>query len=516
MARMTLRLSRLVVWALLAIGCADPAVASREAVVYGTDDRIEVYEETNAAIQSVAETAVGIQMDRGWVDETDPSNVQITYTQTLGEAQNLCAGERFADQIEPGMCSGTLIDDQYLLTAGHCQEAPSDCTDNVWVLGFRYESDGVLAPLTSDDVYSCSRVIAYFDDGNVDYAVVELDRPVVGHTPAPVLVEPTGLAHGTPVTMIGHPDGIPMKIDDGGQVTWNSSDVTYLNATVDAFAGNSGSGVFDTTGHLVALLRGGMTDYTMMGGCNIVNVIDPPPTDDGEQLVYMKPIIAALCSTPGVTSVLCDCSGPCVPEPPGDTCDTAETIDAVSQTLDGTLDGYTPTEMGSCGGAGPERMFTFTVDHTVYFTATSEGYDSVLYLRDGCMGSELDCNDDISRRDHGSQISATLSPGTYVLFLDAYDSTVDTYTLTLSFTDGAPDAGVVADAGAPDAGAPDAGTIAQNDAGAPSSDAGAPDAGTATSMGGCGCHAAGGPTRSHLGWLLPLLALAGLRRRRAR
>jgi len=159
--------------ALLPACGVSPQVGSRaESVVYGTDDRLEVYQVPAGPMRTVAEQAVAIQVDDTALDETDPANVVVTYPGTLGEAKNPCAGQPFADQIEPGYCSGTLIDDRHILTAGHCMAAASDCSrSTIGLLGLRYASAGVLAPLTSDDVYRCSRVLAYTDDGSHDYSV---------------------------------------------------------------------------------------------------------------------------------------------------------------------------------------------------------------------------------------------------------------------------------------------------------------------------------------------------------
>lgn len=489
--------SSLLVLAVPLTACEEPVSASREAVVYGVDGRTEVYAHPNATLRAIAESAIAMKVNTSVIDDSDPSNVRLDYTRTLGEARSLCAGQPFADQIEPGSCSGTLIDGRHLLTAGHCMDEARDCTNRAWVFGFRYVSAGTLGRLTSDDVYYCSRVVAYFDDDRVDYAVVELDRPVVGHTPAPVQVEPSGLGLGTSVALIGHPNGIPMKIDDGGVVTWNNSDASYLNATVDAFNANSGSGIFDASGRLVALLRGGMDDYVDAGGCNVVNVIDPPPTDDGEGLTYVRPALEAFCAAPGVDSPLCDCDGPCVPSLDGDQCAEAEAIAAQSQVITGTLTGYAPTMTGGCGGDGPDRSWSFEVTAPTELTARSEGFDSVLYLRNTCDGPDLACHDDVDRdTDRGSLIRTTLVPGSYVLVLDAYDSDVDAFTLTLDFTTPAEP-----DAGPPEE--PDAGAGTESDAGPatpPSDD------------GGCGvARSAGSPS---LGWMLAALALVGWRRRR--
>ncbi len=447
--------------ALLLLACTEPPAATRAAVVYGADGRTEVYAETNAALRAVAESAIAMKVRATLLDEADPADVRFDYSRTLGEAKMLCAGERFAEQIEPGVCSGTIVDTQHVLTAGHCMDEPSDCDDYAWVLGFRYAADGVLAPLTSDDVYRCGAVVARFDDSEVDWAVVRLSRPVVGHVPATVRREASALPDGSPLALIGHPNGIPMKIDAGGAVTWSSADATWLRATVDAFNGNSGSGAFALDGTMVGILGGGETDYVDRGGCNVVNVIDPPPTDDGERLTYVRPALEALCRVPGLVSPLCDCGGaPCVEGPPHDRCDDPEVLVAESQVVEASLAGYAPWERGSCGGDGPERVYTFTLEASASLEARVEGLDSVLYLRESsCGGEELACNDDVDPdTDRGSRIRAGLLPGTYFLLVDAYDGDVGPYTLTLTFTPRAVDAGAPPDAGV--ATAPDAGTDA--------------------------------------------------------
>jgi hypothetical protein len=454
-------------------GCDTPLGSRSEAVVYGEDDRMEPYAHPSAVHRAVATSAIAVEIRASIVDESDPSNVRLDYTRTLGEAKTLCAGEPFEGQIEPGECSGTLIDEQHILTAGHCVDAVEDCDGTlVWVLGFFYESPGVLAPLTSDDVYRCRRVLAYIDDDVVDHAVIQLDRPVIGHTPAVVRPVPGDLPIGTSLTLIGHPNGIPVKIASGGEVTTTDGSGLSLQATLDAFSGNSGSGVFDDAGELVAILTAGMDDYVASGSCNVVNTIDPPPTDDGEELTYVRPALDEFCLVPGVDSPVCDCTGPCVPAEPGDTCGSAETIVGVSQSIAGTMVGFNPTrESPSCGGVGPDRIWVFDLDSPSRVRAESSGYDTILYLTEGCDGAEITCNDDIDTdTNRGSLIEAEVPAGSYALYLDSYDFDVGDFTVNLEITElttSGPDGGTTPDGSIGDDGGafPDATT--GTDGGAP-------------------------------------------------
>ena len=110
-----------------------------------------------------------------------------------------------------------------------------------------------------------------------------------------------------------------------------------------------------------------------------------------------------------------------------------------SATFSGSSDGagedYTSD---SCGGAGNDIVYSFTVTETVNAVFNTDGsdYDTVLHVRSDCDNdaSQLGCDDD-GGTSVQSNLELTLSPGTYSVFLDAFGSgNYGNYVLTITLS----------------------------------------------------------------------------------
>jgi hypothetical protein len=232
----------------------------------------------------------------------EASEVRLDDT-TLAERQGLCADQPFADQPAAAECSGFLVDERTVLTAGHCV-VDLPCEELRAVRSYFYEEAGVLAPIRLDDVYACAEVVVEAHSPpdapvRLDYAFVRLDRPVQSVLPPPVLRDRREeLAVDEPVTLLGFSQGLPLKIDQGGRVLEPRSDsLDYFVANVDAFGGDSGGAVLDAAGRLVGVVVRGSRDYVLTEArCNIASV----RPDDGtaqEQSTYALAALDGLCRT---------------------------------------------------------------------------------------------------------------------------------------------------------------------------------------------------------------------------
>lgn len=297
-------------------GDATPVRTVVQAAVYGNDDRRDYYEVTDERLRALTDGAIVAMMDPNELDSGNGGSITVD-GQAFGPSYGLCSDERFYDQINAADCSATLIDDDLVLTAGHCVTSNTECQRKRWVFRYYMESETELASLTEEDVFGCSQLlvqeVSSTRNSELDYAIFQLDRPATPRfTPAPVAVDPQ-IEEGTPVVIIGFGSGLPAKIDDGGAVVdARSSTRDYFEATTDSFGGNSGSGVFNDQGEVIGILVRGQNDYDWSGRCLRPAEYSDSGTQGGaEGITYAERAIEDLCGTGWVSPRLCGNSAVC-------------------------------------------------------------------------------------------------------------------------------------------------------------------------------------------------------------
>ena len=193
-------------------------------------------------------------------------------TVPFGIANQLCSSEAFREQPTGPFCSGFLVEDDVIASAGHCIDN-NNLARTRFVFGFHLKPDGTAVTVVpNSDIFKGNSILARkLESAGADYALVQLDRAVQGR---PVLsIRRTGkVTDGDSVYVIGHPSGLPLKYAPGASVRDNSP-AEFFTANLDTYGGNSGSPVFNAESDDVeGILVRGETDFVVVNGCRVSNV----------------------------------------------------------------------------------------------------------------------------------------------------------------------------------------------------------------------------------------------------
>eukprot|EP01135_Chromosphaera_perkinsii_P000891 Nk52_evm54s152 gene=Nk52_evmTU54s152 len=170
-----------------------------------------------------------------------------------------------------GHCSGFLVGDaasnDIVVTAGHCIEGPIDCESVAFI--FDWEKDCTKKnsyeglenmEIENSKIRYCSELIkAKYDLGKMDFSIVRMNSPIDRRGSA---IDFSAF-HKHSLKMYGHPLGLQKKAS-AGDVKLNLPSSTIIKASLDAFKGNSGSLVVDsTTGRTAGILVSGQADFVV-------------------------------------------------------------------------------------------------------------------------------------------------------------------------------------------------------------------------------------------------------------
>jgi hypothetical protein len=252
----------------IVLGLRNVMATPRARVIYGNDDRVDYYQVTDPYVQASADSTTALIRAANITVQGDLTAIAtVPYGQSLG----LCPSEPFYNQETAAFCSGFLVAPDTVVTAGHCIYDQNSCDNTRMVFGFKItQPDSLPRQVPTDHVYSCTTIVHTVSVATgEDFAVVKLDRPV---TQVPPLIYRTlgKIGVGDPLHVIGHPEGLPVKIAGGANV--RAVQAQFFTANLDTYGGNSGSAVFNSvTGEVEGVLVRGENDFVFQGNCRVSN-----------------------------------------------------------------------------------------------------------------------------------------------------------------------------------------------------------------------------------------------------
>jgi len=244
--------------------------AATQKYTFGKDDRLEEHQVVDPNILMAGDATV-VLMPRSFLTDNNDGTFTMLgmtfaewYLQITGRP--LCPDEPFRNQPAPGECTGFLVAPDIIATTGHCA-CPQECSDWAIVFGFvMLDTYTPVLTIHESEIYHCKEVIAR-QQGNPDWALIRLDRKVIGHTPLPL--RHTGIVpDNEPLIVIGHPMGVPRKYAAGASVRDNTASA-YFQANLDSTIGGSGSPVLNANTLVVeGVLYKGPPGFVPDGPCD--------------------------------------------------------------------------------------------------------------------------------------------------------------------------------------------------------------------------------------------------------
>jgi len=277
-------------------------------VIYGEDNRTLI-KSNDLKKKKLAESVATMVFN--WKMRAAPRkpNYQKVTKTPAHIAYDVCLSERYAKKNILGACTGFLIGDDLLLTAGHCLSDQDTCNNVSWVFNRTTDSPYI----ENEKIYKCKEILetGIYKDDYLDYTLIRLERRVSSATPLKLATKEK-VHRGDQVYSIGHPFGLPLIVSDDAFVTspistydqffiyaenphdedkdilLNPSD--YFMANLDVFKGNSGSPVFNKENEVIGMISSGSEDWVYSDQFCNESIVKKDDEKETELILHLKSI----------------------------------------------------------------------------------------------------------------------------------------------------------------------------------------------------------------------------------
>jgi pectinesterase len=246
------------------------------ATFYGDDDYVEIdrIKPAGAALnwRLIARSVAVVIKDHG------PGPLNLSDVEPMNERYTKLEPDYpYANQPRVANQTAFLVGRDKIMTAGHA--GLKDLKNAAFIFDYWWDSGKKQLRKTSykpAEIYRCKAVIMHADDKHGDYALVQLDKPVLGRQPLPLqAIDDAAKLNMKSATMISAPDGTPLKLTAKGELRGSpptpKSPKLNMNRfffhTLDNSGGSSGAPIFDAaTGHVIGIQSGGDDNFTRQDG----------------------------------------------------------------------------------------------------------------------------------------------------------------------------------------------------------------------------------------------------------
>lgn len=239
-------------------------LSENTSAIYKKDDRGLVDVKSSQIVKTLSESIAMIISNESLEKNLFSTTIFAGLLENT-EGMNFCKDIAFAKHHSLEACTGFLVGEDLLATAGHCFATEADCSNKTIVFNVLAKNEiesGYL--LSAKNTFECKEIVSsgIEPENNLDFAVIRLNRKVFDR-PILKLRNEGSLSGHEKVFMIGHPLGLPQVVTNSVSILENGQP-HFFKAELDSFEGNSGSPVFNSkTFEVEGILVRGQEDFLL-------------------------------------------------------------------------------------------------------------------------------------------------------------------------------------------------------------------------------------------------------------